>query len=77
MDRDAVVRLYLADAGGAARAGMETNRRVRTGYREANEETLRDAGSREGDARASRDQRVAGVVAAQSTAAVKRPGGRR
>ncbi len=80
MDRDGVVRLFVADAAALAPAGFDENRRLRAMYREvtrpADEAPASEA--REEDARASNTRAVAGVVAAQSAAAVKNSGrGRR
>jgi membrane peptidoglycan carboxypeptidase len=69
MDRDGVVRLRVSDAEPSARAGMETNRRLRAAYRAANEpqDEPRDT-TIERDAM-TRAAGVAGVV----TASRRRP----
>lgn len=75
MDRDGVVRLLVADPSGAAKTGVETNRRVRAHYRDA----VRP--DDDGDAAASRTRQArvsgtsAGVVAAHN--AVRGSGRRR
>ncbi len=68
MDRDGVVRLFVSDAAPSGRGGVETNRRLRAGYREAtrNEDEPRDStDQRDGLTRAAG---VAGVVTASRRA---------
>lgn len=80
MDRDGVVRLLVTDVKADARAGLETNRRARTLYRDATgiHDVPRDSNARGNAARASNRTVVSGVVAAQSAAAApQRPGARR
>jgi cell division protein FtsI/penicillin-binding protein 2 len=73
MDKDGVVRLYVAEAGGAtrpARAGIETNGRLRTMYRQAvegrDDEPEPSESTRDVNTRLSKTASMAGVVAASA-----------
>lgn len=76
MDRDGVVRLFVVDAAEVAPLGIDANRRLRAMYREAlrPDTEPRQSHARDDEARASNGSGVAGIVAAQSAAAVKSPG---
>jgi hypothetical protein len=76
MDRDGVVRLFVVDAAGLAPAGVDANRRLRATYRETTRPDAepRESHSHDHDARASKGNGVAGIVAAQSTTAAKNSG---
>ncbi|MCI0452235.1 MAG: hypothetical protein L0Z51_07570 [Candidatus Latescibacteria bacterium] len=75
MDRDGVVRLFVMDASGMEKTGVESNRRLRTNYREAVRpgDDGGDDTTRTREARAA-SSRAAGVVAAHNpTARGSRP----
>ncbi|HXV13586.1 MAG TPA: penicillin-binding transpeptidase domain-containing protein, partial [Candidatus Krumholzibacteria bacterium] len=71
MDRDGVVRLFVMDASGVEKTGVDSNRRLRASYRDAVRagDDGDEQAPRARDARASNQRNAAGVVAAHNATA--------